>query len=147
MSFKLTYNAFILGERINQQNDEFLQALEELEHQTESGCYIGMEGTNDWLNRIMEECPQILSIGRDKKDVSIFSINLLLCLNHNEILSYFCYSLFWNITLHVFCNLFFMELLPKVTTQPNHNFQKPMLFFYIKKLIRFSYLVFYHLLF
>ena len=74
MSFKLTYDAFILGERINQHDGDFLQALEELEKQTESGCFIGLEGTGDWMNRILEECPQILSIGRDEKDVSVFSI-------------------------------------------------------------------------
>lgn len=74
MSFKLTYDAFILGERINQSDGDFLQALEELGQQTESGCFIGLEGTDDWMNRILEECPQILSIGRDEKDVSVFSI-------------------------------------------------------------------------
>lgn len=73
MSFKLTYDAFILGERINQQNDDFLQSLEELEQQTESGCYIGLEGTNDWMNRILDEFPQILSLGREEKDVGIVS--------------------------------------------------------------------------
>lgn len=72
MSFKLTYDAFILGEQINKQKGDFLQALEELEQQTTTGCYIGLEATDDWINRILEECPQILSLGRDEKDVRYF---------------------------------------------------------------------------
>ena len=88
MAFQLTYDAFILGERLTtnastpkahpQPNQQFLEALQELHrHQSRAceggkeGWYIGMEGTDEWTNSVLQEYQQILSLGRNEKDVSL----------------------------------------------------------------------------
>ena len=65
MAFKLTYDAYLLGENNIEIDEEFLHSI----HEMEKEWYVGTEDEVDWMNHILKQCPNILTVGRNDDDV------------------------------------------------------------------------------
>eukprot|EP00111_Clytia_hemisphaerica_P005087 TCONS_00014638-protein len=72
IAFKLTYDAFLIGENSIEIDEEFLDSI----HEMEKEWFVGLEDEVEWWNNILKQCPNILSVGRNEDD-GVYTSRLL----------------------------------------------------------------------
>jgi len=68
----MAYDSFILGSEF-EENEDFMNALKEYEEL----WFIGLEEDDEWKDAILQETPNIFTLGKNEKDVSKKSKNYI----------------------------------------------------------------------